>query len=156
VGAVLAALNNIAVDAKALCISMKWRIDVLLIVMARYPESNSVQTQGCLLLKNYTYEHASFQAMKNRADDLRFLIYLGRAILKNAVTEHTTLKLPREIMIDSNVTNENSTRLGCCLKYRLIRSAFTRWRIGIVPSTEASGWIPNRKKSSGDKSNVVS
>jgi hypothetical protein len=76
VGAVLAALNNIAVDVTSRSVSpMKIGVlDVLLMAMARYPESNSVQTQGCLLLKNYTYEHTSLQAMKNRADDLVSLL----------------------------------------------------------------------------------
>jgi hypothetical protein len=79
VGAVLAALNNIAVDAKSRSVSpMKSGVlDVLLTAMAWYPESNSVQTQGCLLLKNYTYEHASFHAMKNRADDLVSLLVIS-------------------------------------------------------------------------------
>jgi hypothetical protein len=79
VGAVLAALNNIAVDAKSRSVSpMKSGVlDVLLMAMARYPESNSVQTQGCLLLKNYTYEHANFQEMKNRADDLISLLVIS-------------------------------------------------------------------------------
>jgi hypothetical protein len=82
VGAVLAALNNIAVDAKSRSVSpMKSGVlDVLLMAMARYPESNSVQTQGCLLLKNYTYEHASFQAMKNQADDLVSLLVVSAEI----------------------------------------------------------------------------
>jgi hypothetical protein len=79
VGTVLAALNNIAVDVKRRSVSpMKNGVlDVLLMAMARYPESNSVQKQGCLLLKNYTYEHASLQAMKNRADDLVSLLVVA-------------------------------------------------------------------------------
>jgi hypothetical protein len=126
VGAVLAALNNIAVDAKAaLYLNERRRIDVLLMAMARYPESNSVQTQGCLLLKNYTYEHVSFQAMKNRADDLRFLT-LSRPSNPEECGDraHYIMKLPREIMIDSNVTNENSTRLGCCFKVQTYSQCF--------------------------------
>jgi hypothetical protein len=79
VGAVLAALNNIAVDAKRGSVSrMKHGVlDVLLMAIARYPESNSVQKQGCLLLKNYTYERGNFQAMKSRTDDLISLLVVS-------------------------------------------------------------------------------
>jgi hypothetical protein len=68
----LAALNNVAVDAKTRVVNdaPAGAFDCILLGMQTHIRSREVQTNGCFLLKSYSFSSASLDAMRSRNESL--------------------------------------------------------------------------------------